>query len=74
MKIGKILKKRRRSKNLTQSQVAEQSGVSRVHYTHIENGVRRPSPDVAQKIAKLLDFDWTIFFTQSSNEKKQKAI
>lgn len=74
MKIGKILVKKRRSKNLTQAQVAEQSGVSRAHYTHIENGVRRPSPDVAQKIAKLLDFDWTIFFTQSSNEKKQKAI
>lgn len=74
MKIGKILLKKRRSKNLTQLQVAEHSGVSREHYTHIENGVRRPSPEVAQKIAKLLDFDWTIFYTQSSNEKEKKAI
>ena len=64
MKIGKILIKKRRSKNLTQSQVAEQSGVSRVHYTHIENGVRRPSPDVAQKIAKLLDLDYFFYSIQ----------
>lgn len=61
-------------KTLEEGQAVEFDVVQGNRGEQAANVVRRPSPDVAQKIAKLLDFDWTIFFTQSSNEKKQKAI
>ena len=34
--------------------------VTKVNY--VESGKRRPSPEIAIKIAKVLDFDWTIFY------------
>lgn len=52
---------------MTQEQVAEQSGIKRPYYTMIETGKRRPSVDVAKKIAGVLDFEWTLFFTSDGN-------
>ncbi len=63
----KWLTKLREKKNMTHAQVAEQVGISRAYYTAIESGTRRPSPEVAQAIAKALAFDWTIFFKIKSN-------
>ena len=62
----------RLNKGLTQAQVAESVGIARAYYTEIENGVKTPSPNVAQKLAVILDFDWTIFFTTDCSEKLQK--
>lgn len=56
------LKDIRKSNSLTQEEVAIKSKISRSFYTHIENGTKTPSVDVAKKIAKTLDFDWTLFF------------
>lgn len=56
------LNSKRKEKNLTMSQVAEQTGISLSFYCQIENGDRNPSVDVAKKIAKVLDFDWTLLF------------
>lgn len=52
---------------MTQEQVAELSGIKRPYYTMIETGKRRPSVDVAKKIAAVLDFEWTLFFAPDSN-------
>lgn len=49
-------------------EVAEQAGISRQYYGMIENGDRNPSVDVAKKIAKVLKFDWIIFFDYQRNE------
>jgi len=46
----------------THQDVANEAGIERAYYTMIENGTRSPSPAVAQRIAKALNFDWTIFF------------
>ena len=59
-------------KGFTQAQVAEIAGIARAYYTEIENGVKTPSPNVAQKLAVILGFDWTIFFTKDCSEKLQK--
>lgn len=64
------LKYKRLENNLTQSKVAKASGVERSYYTMIELGERRPSVQVAKSIARVLDFDWTIFFSDESNETK----
>lgn len=57
-----IMKERRLARGLTQEQVASLAGVDRTTITKIENGTLRPSVKTAQKIAQVLDFDWTLFF------------
>lgn len=52
----------RKSRNMTQEQLATQCGISRTMITHIENGNSTPSVETAQAIAKVLGFDWTRFF------------
>ncbi len=64
----------RDKKNLTQEQVAEASDVERSYYNMIERGNRRPSVAVAQKIGRVLEFDWTIFFTTEGNESTQSKV
>ena len=44
--------------------------VSQPAYSNIENGRRRPSPEVAQRIAKVLGFDWTLFFVDTEPDEK----
>lgn len=61
MKISAFLIDKRKEKSFTQAQVAEMAEISRAYYTQIETEIKRPSPGVAQKIAGILGFDWTIF-------------
>ncbi len=56
------LKKIRKTNNWTQVEISKEVGISQQYYNFIENGTRRPSPEVAKKIAKILDFEWTKFF------------
>lgn len=56
------LVERRKSNHMTQFDVATVANISRAHYTNIEKGSRRPSPETAQKIAAILNFDWKIFY------------
>jgi len=56
------MKGRRLARGLTQEQVAKLAGVDRTTITKIENGTAKPSVKTAQKIAQVLDFDWTLFF------------
>jgi len=66
------LYKIREKKQLTQIQVAKACGIKRTYYNMIERGSRRPSVDVAMKIADSLEFDWTLFFTENSNNTTHK--
>lgn len=61
-------------KGLTHQKVANMISVDRVYITQIVSGTRRPSPEVAQKLGKALKFDWTIFFKNKCNEKKQNDL
>jgi putative transcriptional regulator len=49
-------------KGRSQTQIAEAAGITQQMYSAIELGERRPSVDVAKKIAAALGFDWTKFF------------
>ena len=51
-----ILKTIRKKKSLSQRKVAELAYISQNHYSNIELGRRRPSPDVAKRIASVLGF------------------
>jgi transcriptional regulator with XRE-family HTH domain len=52
----------RKKKHLTMREVGLMANISESMYSLIENGKRRPSVDVAKRIAAVLDFDWTKFF------------
>lgn len=49
------LKKQREAQGKTQKEVAELAGVSFRGYQNYELGIRKPSVDVAQRIAKALN-------------------
>jgi transcriptional regulator with XRE-family HTH domain len=67
------LKEKRELKKLTHSEVADQSNISRSYYTHIENGTKTPTVEVAKSIGSVLDFTWTIFFDNKCSPKEQTA-
>ncbi|WP_458414554.1 helix-turn-helix transcriptional regulator [Schinkia sp. CFF1] len=55
------------NKNMTHDEVAKRAGIQRAYYTMIENGKRNPSVAVAKELARVLEFDWTIFFENKCN-------
>ena len=57
---------------MTQNEVAKAAGISRASYCNIEIGRRRPSVPVAKRIAKVLDFNWTLFFDDGIPEEDAK--
>lgn len=63
----------RKQQMLTHQEVADIAEIDRSYYTQIESGQRNPSVETAQKIAKALKFDWTIFFAQSSGGTPQRT-
>jgi transcriptional regulator with XRE-family HTH domain len=52
--LGEYLKEQRVAARLSLRQLAEQAGVSNPYLSQIERGLRRPSADVLQQIAKAL--------------------
>lgn len=66
------LKDIRTSAGLKQEDVADQAGVARATYGHIETGERGVTVTNAKKIAKVLDFEWTLFFEDSCHELKNE--
>jgi len=55
-KLRRWLKKIREDRSLSQMETAERAGISYPYYNFIENGNRRPSPEVAKRIARVLGF------------------
>ena len=52
--LGEYLKEQRTQAQLSLRQLAEQTGVSNPYLSQIERGLRRPSAEVLQQIAKAL--------------------
>ncbi|PAQ15097.1 transcriptional regulator [Bacillaceae bacterium SAOS 7] len=70
----KWLKDRRLNKKLTQDEVSKKALISRSFYTHLENGNKNPSVDVAKRLGQILSFDWTIFFAHECSFKEQNEV
>lgn len=69
-----MLRELRIRKDVTMRQVADQAGISESMYCLIENGKRRPSPDVAKRIGGFLDFDWTRFYDDRPINESEEAV
>ena len=52
--LGEYLKEQRVSARLSLRQLADQTGVSNPYLSQIERGLRKPSADVLQQLAKAL--------------------
>jgi transcriptional regulator with XRE-family HTH domain len=76
--LGKILKQKRQSVDLTLREISEVSGVSTSHLGRIEKGERFPSADILQRIAGPLGFSESEIFTLagylSSNGEGDKKV
>lgn len=72
--MRKWLKTLRHNKSMTQSQVAENAGISRAYYSEIENNIKNPSVETAKRIADILNFNWTFFFTEICCEVKHDQL
>lgn len=68
----KWLRDYREGKKLTQDQTATLAGIARSYYTHIEQGTKTPSVEVAKSLGKTLGFNWVIFFENECSLKEQK--
>ena len=67
------LRDKRIKKNLTQSDVANMAGIDVTMVSKIELGERRPSVEVAKKIAAVLGFNWTRFYEDDSNDEQSAS-
>ena len=54
----------RTAKDWSQQQVANNAGISRSYYSILEAYGRVPSVAVAQRLARVFDFNWHDFFQQ----------
>jgi transcriptional regulator with XRE-family HTH domain len=52
--LGEYLREQRRTAQLSLRQLAEQAGVSNPYLSQIERGLRKPSAEVLQQVAKAL--------------------
>lgn len=52
--VGEFIAERRRAGELTLRQLAERAGVSNPYLSQIERGLRRPSAEVLQQLARAL--------------------
>lgn len=60
--IEEAIEKGLEYRKLNKNQVATILSVDRSYITHIVNGKKTPSPDMAKRIGLLLGFDWHIFY------------
>ncbi len=63
------LKTLRNEKEMKGCEVAEKCKISYQYYNFIENERRRPSVEVAKRIAGVLGFEWTRFFEEEEHGK-----
>lgn len=65
----------RESRNMTQTQVSRCAGISQGYYSDIESGLRCPSPEVANRIAKVLAIPqsdmFQVFYSAESANRRQ---
>jgi transcriptional regulator with XRE-family HTH domain len=68
--FGEIVRHRRQALHLTQSQLAKRLGVKGSHIAYIENGRRRPSLALIERLADVLELDGAQLFLLAHPEAK----
>lgn len=63
--LGEFLQEQRRQAQLSLRQLAERAGVSNPYLSQIERGLRRPSAEVLQQLAKGLRISADVLYTRA---------
>ncbi|WP_030768097.1 MULTISPECIES: helix-turn-helix domain-containing protein [unclassified Streptomyces] len=63
--LGEYLREQRRQAQLSLRQLAEQAGVSNPYLSQIERGLRKPSADILQQLAKALRISAETLYVQA---------
>jgi transcriptional regulator with XRE-family HTH domain len=63
--LGEYLREQRRSAQLSLRQLAEAAGVSNPYLSQIERGLRKPSADILQQLAKALRISAETLYVQA---------
>lgn len=71
--MRKWLKDIRLAKGLSQLDVAKKIHITFKYYSYIENGERRPSPQVAKRIAVALGIPDTWYRLLEDNDQKEEC-
>ena len=59
----------RKTRGLSRADVTSKLKITQQMYCYIENNVRNPSVELAQKIADILGFEWTMFYPKKKKKK-----
>ena len=71
--LGKMIKKRRKGKKMTQEALAEKVGVSAKQISSYENGHQYPPMDMLFKLCEVLDCDLGYLLGQEDYNKYYRA-
>ncbi|MGP3983416.1 helix-turn-helix domain-containing protein [Streptomyces sp. KR80] len=63
--LGEFLREQRRSAQLSLRQLAEAAGVSNPYLSQIERGLRKPSAEILQQLAKALRISAETLYVQA---------
>ena len=72
--FGKRVKELRKSKGITQEQIAELINLEPPNVSKMENGMHFPQPEKIEKIAKALDVEISELFDFNHIQKKENLI
>lgn len=62
MAVIRAIVEARTSKNLTQKELSERTGIAQTEISKLENGTRNPSIKLLQRLAEGMDMDLSISF------------
>src|ERR1700692_580042 len=71
--IGEYIKEQREQAKISLRQLASQAGVSNPYLSQIERGVRRPSAEILQQIAKGLRISAEALYVQAGILEERPA-
>ncbi|MBT2510900.1 MULTISPECIES: helix-turn-helix domain-containing protein [Streptomyces] len=74
--LGEYLREQRRSAQLSLRQLAEAAGVSNPYLSQIERGLRKPSADILQQLAKALRISAETLYVQAGilDEREREEL
>ncbi|MFE3740527.1 helix-turn-helix domain-containing protein [Streptomyces sp. NPDC059134] len=74
--LGEYLREQRRSAQLSLRQLADAAGVSNPYLSQIERGLRKPSADILQQLAKALRISAETLYVQAGmlDEREREEL
>src|SRR6478735_8568013 len=72
--LGEYLREQRRNAQLSLRQLADAAGVSNPYLSQIERGLRKPSAEVLQQVAKALRISADTLYERAREELETRAV